>query len=217
MKFAQVKAGIFEELRPYFDTAMVPVGSMTFHGPHLPFGTGSFIAETIATQLEDQFSGRILAFPAIAFGHPFHSFEPDGSAGMHNHIFRDYLYDSLTQLKHLGIKYVVLVNGHKGNADVLRAVTERLAKEELTVLVSHWWMEYQDSIENQDSDEKIAPNADSGIENETSVMLAIRSELVDLQAESGNPAAANAKHGEKILRLIQQKLADRITAMWTEQ
>jgi len=42
---------------------LIPIGSIEQHGPHLPLGTDSIIAEHVAGEVERRFSGKVLLYP----------------------------------------------------------------------------------------------------------------------------------------------------------
>ncbi|WP_243671521.1 creatininase family protein [Vulcanisaeta sp. JCM 16161] len=46
----------------------MPIGSIEQHGPHLPLGTDSIIANYVATEAERKMQDRALLYPLIAVG-----------------------------------------------------------------------------------------------------------------------------------------------------
>ncbi|ABP95564.1 Creatininase [Metallosphaera sedula] len=102
---------------------VIPVGSIEQHGPHLPLGTDSMIAEAVAEKVA-QIEGLLL-FPTVYYGCSVeHGDLPQVSIGDVN--FLNMMGDILESSVKLNIKGLVLVNGHGGNTDLLKVVTRRV-------------------------------------------------------------------------------------------
>jgi creatinine amidohydrolase len=54
-----------------FDKAILPIGATEYHGPHLPYGTDTLTAETLAEAFARELGGT-LVLPAIAYGVSHH-------------------------------------------------------------------------------------------------------------------------------------------------
>ncbi|WP_134322161.1 mycofactocin biosynthesis peptidyl-dipeptidase MftE [Cumulibacter soli] len=149
---------------------VVPLGATEQHGPHLPLGTDTIVAEYVARRLVDNRAGLVLA-PAIAIGA---SGEHAGFAGTLS-IGSEALTAVLVEIVRdatRDYRRVILVNAHGGNAAAI-AAAQRVCdyeKRPLTALYCAF------------------PGADAHAgRTETSVMLAINPDLVDISvAEQGN-------------------------------
>ncbi|WP_338598292.1 creatininase family protein [Sulfolobus tengchongensis] len=102
--------------------ALIPVGSIEQHGPHLPMGTDSIISEYVASKVEEKLRDRVLLFPTIYYGvslehkgFPFVTLTFQTAISL----FRDILESIATDL---GLKRIVIVNGHGGNTYFLPLV-----------------------------------------------------------------------------------------------
>jgi creatinine amidohydrolase len=233
LRLTDVTAAMFQQFRDYVDTVLVPIGAIESHGAHAPLGTDCLIAERIVRELEEQFSGRVLALPSIAYGHCFALKDSAGTIDIPDDVLREYVYHAIRPFRDWGIRYVIFVNGHGGNSNALNQVSERLVEDGFTVCISNWWLDYQAEIQ------KIAPGTGHGGEDETSVIMAIDADLVKLEfagqftptvtpglrypkmnrdlypeGYSGNPAAATSEKGEQILKLVIQRLTQQITSLW---
>jgi mycofactocin precursor peptide peptidase len=151
---------------------LVPLGSCEQHGPHLPLDTDARIAAGIAERAAASRLGVVVA-PPLAYGS---SGEHQSFAGTLS-IGTDALRTVLVELCRSALPdppatfaWVVLVNGHGGNTDAVRAALDVLAGEGRPV--SAWWP----SVAGGD--------AHAG-RTETSLLLAIDPDVVGPQRPVG--------------------------------
>jgi creatinine amidohydrolase len=106
---------------------VVPLGSLEQHGHHLPLGTDTAVAGAVAAAALDRLPGALLA-PALAYGA---SGEHEGFPGTVS-IGTEALTALLTEYGRSACRWtrrLLLVNGHGGNLDALRAAGELLRAE----------------------------------------------------------------------------------------
>ncbi|ACP39189.1 creatininase family protein [Saccharolobus islandicus] len=101
---------------------LVPVGSIEQHGPHLPMGTDSIISEYVASKAEEKLKETTLLFPTIYYGVSLeHKGFPFISLSFQTAIsFFNDLLESI--FKDLGLRRIIIVNGHGGNSYFLPLV-----------------------------------------------------------------------------------------------
>jgi creatinine amidohydrolase len=110
---------------------LIPVGSTEQHGPHLPLGMDTLIADAVARRAADlirQTGVEVLVAPALAYG----------ASGEHQH-FAGTVSIGLQALQHLLVELVrsagswagqcVFVNGHGGNLPAVVAAVRQLRYE----------------------------------------------------------------------------------------
>jgi len=104
--------------------ALLPIGSIEQHGPHLPLGTDSIIAEEVARRVEEMFKDKVALLPTIYYSC---SLEHKGFpyVGVSYLNFANYLLDLLNSLKQI-FKAVIIVNGHGGNESILDVVRRQI-------------------------------------------------------------------------------------------
>lgn len=91
--------------------ALVPVGSVEQHGPHLPLGTDAYVATML---VEDAaIRSRVLAVSPLWFGWSPHHMVLPGTITIRPEVLIEYLYDVMDSLSKHGFKKIVLVNGHR--------------------------------------------------------------------------------------------------------
>jgi creatinine amidohydrolase len=106
---------------------LVPLGSTEQHGPHLPLGTDTYVAEALARALAQARADLVLG-PTIPVGA---SGEHAGFPGLLS-IGTEQLAAFLTELVRSARSWVrglVLVSGHGGNAEALGGVVARAGDE----------------------------------------------------------------------------------------
>ena len=157
------------------DVAILPVGSIEQHGPHLPLDTDSFDAEYLANQVAAACSEpKPLVLPLIAYGISYHHDGFKGTISINNDTLSNLVYEIGMSLAKNGIKKIVIINGHCGNSPALNFAAQMINRD-ARIFVS------VDSGETSDVDvyQMIdTPNDVHAGEFETSTSLAIRPHLV---------------------------------------
>ena len=104
--------------------AIVPLGSIEQHGPHLPCGTDTFAAELVATAMADRLDALYVPFGPYGVT-PIHAGHP-GTINLRRSTFEALLTDICEELADHGIHTIVLVNWHEGNNASMNAVATDL-------------------------------------------------------------------------------------------
>ena len=119
--------------------AVVPVGSMEQHGPHLPFQVDVFISSRLAEDVEKRIP-EILLLPPIWTGVSAHHMDFPGTITIRARVFMDLLHDICASLHHHGIRRIVLLNGHGGNRASLEVLGQEIFVEfGLTIYTLAYW------------------------------------------------------------------------------
>lgn len=128
MKLAKMRWPQMKKLAREKLVAVVPVGSMEQHGPHLPFQVDVYIANRLAEDLEKRMPD-ILLLPPVWTGVSAHHMDFPGSVTVRPRVFIDLLHDICTSLHHHGISKIILLNGHGGNRSSLEVLGQELYSE----------------------------------------------------------------------------------------
>jgi creatinine amidohydrolase len=99
-------------------TAVLPLGIVEKHGPHLPLGTDLLDAREVALRaVGKEYS---IVFPPYYFGQIFEAKHQPGTLAYSERLVWDLLQETLDEISRNGIKKIVFVNGHGGNNSFLQ-------------------------------------------------------------------------------------------------
>ena len=107
--------------------AIVPVGAIEEHGPHLPVGTDSI--ETYEIGYRAAVQTGIVILPLIWFGNSRSLMDFPGTIAIRPETLKDYLHDILLSLIQHGFNHPILLDGHSGNYGVLDILIEDMMLE----------------------------------------------------------------------------------------
>jgi len=163
--------------------ALIPVGATEQHGPHLPVGTDTIIATALAEAAAGELA---LVLPAIAYGaSQFHGTTLPGTAAFPGAEIAATATRVARSCVASGLHRILFVNGHVGNTAPLWIACDefRHALPDARIGVIQWW-ELTADIARQATADAVDWHANAA---ETSLMLAVRPELVDTgQLEAGD-------------------------------
>ncbi|MCV0430486.1 creatininase family protein [Nitrosopumilus sp.] len=119
--------------------AVIPVGSIEQHGPHLPISTDSDIVTEVAKQISEKF--RYLLFPTLNYGVSFEH-APFFNLSIRESTLRAVLTDLCQSLLSNKIKTVFIINGHHGNLKPIKNLDiklKKLSNNKLKVFPLSYW------------------------------------------------------------------------------
>jgi creatinine amidohydrolase/Fe(II)-dependent formamide hydrolase-like protein len=167
------------------DTALLPVGAIEQHGPHLPLDTDAWDAEYICRRVAERCTDpKPLVLPLIPCGVSYHHDDFSGTISVGPDVLAAFVYDVGMSVARHGIAKLVIINGHGGNAPTLQLAAQKINRDARIFTCV-------DSGETSDTDVAAlaeTPNDVHAGEIETSTTLATRPELVDrVRAEASVP------------------------------
>lgn len=166
------------EAKKYFtenDTVILPVGSTEQHGPQNPLGTDHLIARALAEETARR-TGT-LCLPVVPFGVSPHHRQFWGTISIKPEVFKEYVRHICLSLKYYGVKKVVVVNGHGGNASALLEMARELRELGMFVSIFQWWPASGEFLPDIFSPEERGHAA----AEETSMNLAVHPHLVNME------------------------------------
>lgn len=168
--------------------AVLPLGATEQHGPHLPFETDAIIAAGVAARTRALLPGdaEIAILPVEPVGY---SIEHMDVAGTRTLTFDEAVNRWIgigEQCSGRGIRRMVMLNAHGGNAPLMTIVATELRVRLGMLAVATSWTRfgYPSGIV---TDEERAIGIHGGF-IETSVMLALRPDLVDMDRARDFPS-----------------------------
>lgn len=168
--------------------AILPIGSIEQHGAHMPVATDAIIAEEIARRVSVLTNAFV--FPTLFYG-VSHEHKPLFNVSIKNETLASLITDICLSLAENGFKRIILLNAHYGNEPVLSSVTQAIhdkATKDVLVYSLSYWMVLGYEMGHADA-------------KETSLMLAIRPELVSMKHAKPGKAKVNRIRSEKGLVL----------------
>ncbi|WP_166355660.1 creatininase family protein [Phytoactinopolyspora limicola] len=164
--------------------AILPVGAVEQHGPHLAVLTDARIAEAFAHRLGTELGDQALVCPLQPYGLSEHHERFAGTMTLTPPTFMALMLDLVASLKHQGFGKVIIVNGHGGNMDALNLVARRARSELAVHVASMMWAKLARDV---CAEEAAGPAYGHACELETSLAMALAPELVkpDLVQPSG--------------------------------
>ena len=119
--------------------AIIPVGSIEQHGPHLPVSTDSDIVSEVAKRVSEKCN--FLLLPTISYGVSFEH-APLFNLSLKGQTLERLLIDICISLSNNSIHTIFILNGHHGNQKHLKNLSEkikRISKNKLRVFVFSYW------------------------------------------------------------------------------
>jgi creatinine amidohydrolase/Fe(II)-dependent formamide hydrolase-like protein len=167
------------------DVALLPVGAIEQHGPHLPLDTDAFDANYLAQQVAAACSDpKPVVLPLIPYGVSYHHDDFKGTISINNDTMSQLIYEIGMSAARNGIKKLLIINGHGGNSPSLNFAAQMINRDSRIFVAV-------DSGETSDVDiYRIVetPNDVHAGEFETSTALAVRPDLVKMdKAEKSVP------------------------------
>lgn len=139
-RFEEVAGFEVPELASKHPIAVLPLGSLEFHGPHNPIGSDLIIVSGIAERVAARTDG--LLFPTLAFTQcPAHTAHFPGTISIRPEVMTMYVAEMLRNVLRLGFRKVFLLNGHDGNIGPCRGAIAQVADEskDSALLFASWW------------------------------------------------------------------------------
>lgn len=158
---------------------IIPVGSIEQHGPHLPLSTDILISSTVSHRVAEIMNDNgnpTVVTPRVWTGNSSHHMMFPGTLNFDYSTFANVLKQICRSVKQHGFSRFVFINGHGGNSSPLKValidINKMLGRPAFAI---NYWDSAREEMQN-------ILDTDSGIghsgEAETSIMLALRPELV---------------------------------------
>jgi len=112
------------------DVALLPVGAVEQHGPHLPLDCDAFDADYLAKAVAKHCkTPRPLVLPLVSYGVSYHHEDFSGTLSVNPETLSQMVYDiGMSAVKH-GITKLVIVNGHGGNSPALHFAAQMINRD----------------------------------------------------------------------------------------
>jgi creatinine amidohydrolase len=168
-----------------FDKVVLAVGSTECHGDHLPYGTDTMVAQHLAEAVAEQVDG-LLVLPPLPYDMSLHYASFPLAITLTTGTLMGVLRETFTSLFDHDLFRLLIINGHDGNVAAIEAATRefRVKHPEMKIAVLEAWWETGVEMLPLDTFE-VWRGLGHGGEGETSMMLAVAPELVDMSKARG--------------------------------
>lgn len=174
---------------------LLPVASTEQHGPHMATGVDCVLVAEVCRRAADKLASLGLAVvvaPVLWVGLAQHHVAFGGSFTLRLSTYQALLGDLGLSIKNAGFRRLVVVNGHGGNMTALNAMSAELSRElAIDLRITTYFQLAEEAIGSILEDQ---PGVLHAGEAETSMMLALRPELVEQTklGQAKGPMAARA-------------------------
>lgn len=169
--------------------AVLPLGAIEAHGPHLPLGTDTILAERLLDDAEPALAGlpvTVLRLPALWLGASSEHADQAGTVSIEAEVLIANVCAAATAVANVGVRRLLMLSAHGGNTAALTIAALR-ARRACGLLVAHpHWLDFG-------LPETLKPPAPvredvHGGWLETALMLHLAPHLVAMDLADPNPA-----------------------------
>lgn len=192
MKFAEMTAPEISGIDKASVLVIAPIAAVEQHSRHLPVITDTVLVTAVAEGVERNLPEHVLLLPTQWLGASEHHLPFGGTLTATLPTYETMLMEILRPLLHAGFGRVMLLNGHGGNIDPLQVALRRLDKEfpgAILTGAAYWDLAAEGLAACCTGPRKAMGHA---CELETSMMLALRPDLVRTDLIADDPDATPA-------------------------
>jgi creatinine amidohydrolase len=192
MKFAEMTFPLLRQVPRDHCVVVLPIAACEQHSRHLPTITDTVLVTAVADGAEAKLPQEVLQLPTLWLGASHHHlrFGATLSAPVDTHV--DVLCAVVEPLLEDGYQRLLILNGHGGNIDTMQMALRRLQprwRERVLAAASYWDLAAKELAALAEGPRK---NMGHACEFETSMMLALRPELVRRDEVRDDPPRDNA-------------------------
>ena len=214
---------------------LIPVGTCEQHGPHLPLGCDTLIVERLADDLSAEF--QVLRAPTVEYGVNTATRRPyPGNATVRRKTLHRWMNDLLGSWEQSGVEQFIILtaHGHDPHQEALSTLRTTRAR---VFTVDVFALDLSDQLLDAESPMH-------GGELDTSLLLYLAPELARMDMAQdflppgnaarhkrgltkplpalspgslGRPTLATAEKGERIYKIIRERIASRVLAPASDQ
>jgi creatinine amidohydrolase len=172
-----------KELRERDPVVIVPVGAFEQHGHHLPLMVDWFLSSQVASRAAEEASRAgtpTVVTPPVWTGYSPHHMDFPGTITLDAATFNALLSNIARSLAAHGFRRLLFLNGHGGNANLIRSTVQTLRFEHDVDIAaaSYWDFALPEITAWRKSD---IGGINHACEMETSLMLALREDLTHVE------------------------------------
>jgi len=159
---------------------ILPFGAIEEHGPHLPLGTDALAAGSLAAQVAAR--ADLIELPVMPYGQVWSLENFDGSLSVSDSTLVSMITELAAGLERVGVKGLVLLSAHLGNAAALKKATRALEESGGLPTIALTYPGLAAIAKQVRESPESHPSIMHADELETSIMLALHGEVVKMDA-----------------------------------
>jgi creatinine amidohydrolase len=217
--------------------AVLAIGALEQHGPHLPLVTDTVLAQGVARRIAEGLGAWLL--PPVAYGDAWNNEGLAGTISLSPGTLRAVVEDIGRGVKRMGFAGLVIINGHFGNREPIALAARRLVTETRLAVMHLDYPKLEVFAGEIATSKPAGPGFYHADEVETSMMLALALETVRMDKATaeypsfpetfdsepmqlsafntsgvfGDPRPATAEKGEALIRRIVEESV-RLIDLW---
>ncbi len=161
--------------------ALLVFGACENHGDHMPFGSDFIFPMELAKRVATKsIKKNIIILPAIPYGVSLHHNKFQMTMSLESHTLEMIIEDLFNSIVRNGIKRILVINGHDGNIAPIESAARIIKDKNSEVVIAcleAWWVLVGEITNNLF---EVWRGLGHGGEAETSAMLAVRPDLVNM-------------------------------------
>src|SRR5271154_929304 len=162
--------------------AVLPVGTVEQHGPHLPLVTDVLTATEMSRRAVEQMPHESVLLPSVYYSFNEHHMDFPGTIAIEGQTIINYVTDIGRSLAHHGFRKILLVNGHGSNVPFLDVAARNITnRTEAICAMAPWWSLIPKELLQELRESEYPGGMAHGCELETSVLLHLRPDLVQME------------------------------------
>jgi creatinine amidohydrolase len=163
---------------------LIPLGSCEQHGHHLPLLVDTIEVTAVAEAVEKNLGDKVLLTPTLWLGSSDHHKDFPGTLSVAPSLFSEMVTSLARSVLRAGFRRMLFINGHGGNeVPAQQALGELVASSDeadaACIAFGSWWKIAQ-AVMKPEMHGLTTPGMTHACEYETSLMLFLRPELVDV-------------------------------------
>jgi creatinine amidohydrolase len=197
MKLTELKRPDVERMDKANKVALVPLGSLEQHGEHLPLCTDSLLGEEIARRVEAALPETVVLLPMQWLGSSHHHMKFPGTVSVPSNVYIEMVVHLCECLLAAGFRRIYLLLSHGGNDVPCREALNRLSlthrdqADTIFIASGGYWAVADQAMRLPEME---TPRATHACEYETSMVLAVRPDLVDARAAHGDCVRVESRY-----------------------
>lgn len=162
--------------------AVIVLGACENHGDHMPFGSDFIFPMELAKRLVRKTEKKnIIILPAVPYGVSLHHNEFQMTVSLESYTLQSVIVDLVESVIRNGIRRILVINGHDGNIAPIESAARTCKDrhpEAVIACLEAWWVSVGNITHGVF---EVWRGLGHGGEAETSTMLAVRPDLVNME------------------------------------